>query len=220
MGTKKNQKIPKILNFFHCHSECSLESHSKMNFIQKISKIHHSSFIIYNAPKHSGFSLIELLVVIVTSAIVLSAVLGSFASLINITQKIDISRQLQKEIHFTLVRIGDKMRTYSLDYEAYESGACQGTEPQNSQKVCLQNNTLFAYDNSNPEDKTLTLNGERLFSRIFDVQDAFFFYITPPDPNTPKLQPKLTVYLDVASKHYPDIQFQIQTTISSRQYQQ
>jgi hypothetical protein len=166
--------------------------------------------------KKQGVTLIELLVVIVTSGIILSTVMASFASLITITHKIDLSRQLQKEINFSLIRIADKMRANSIDYSAYTSGSCSGQSPSSSQKLCLGDGHIFDF---NTPIKMLQMNDEPLFSEIFEVRDVFFFYVTPPAAKSPLLQPKLTVYLDVASKQFPEINFQIQTSVSSRQYQ-
>ncbi len=172
--------------------------------------------------KKQGVTLIELLVVIVTSAIVLSSVVASFASLVGVVEKIDVSRQLQKEIHFALVRVADSMRAYGIDYEAYEGGDCMGQSKESATKVCFGNGFVFEKKKrENREHSGFFMNGEPLFSSVFHVNDVNVFDITPREKDDMKnYQPKVTIYLDVVSRQYPDISFQIQTTISSRVYNQ
>lgn len=181
--------------------------------------------------KKKGVTLIELLVVIVASGIILSTVLASFASLIKVTQKIDTSRQLQKEINFALIRMADRMREDSINYDAYKEGACTGMDTTQNTKVCIGDYVFEKEESIVRGDETfytLAMDGERLFSSKFNIRKVAIFDITPGNDPTqkdddgtpyPNFQPKLTIYLDVESIQYPDINFQIQTTISSRKYQ-
>ncbi len=188
-----------------------------------------------------GTTLIELIVIVVISAIILSAVMTSYASLVKTNQKINVSRQLQKEINFAMIRLTDKMRSYSVDYEAYDSGNCSGYNLSDSNNLlCIQgegetDSYFFNQGDFIAPDgetyKTLFMNQEPLFSSFFEVKNVHFFVTPSKDPfdiknlQTPadikayNLQPKVTITLEVGSIQYEDLEFHIQTTISSRKYQ-
>ncbi len=172
--------------------------------------------------KQRAFTLIEILVGIVISGMVLSSVLAASWQMIKMRQITDASRQLQKEMHFSLIRIADKIRSYSIDYNAYEvTGECNGVSILSSQKLCVGDDNVFEII-----DDKLTMNNAPLMSDIFKVTN-FVFKVTPTkDPSLHEnkadqevqLQPKVTVYFRAEAKNLPQVHQVLQTTISSRVY--
>ncbi|MCF7917425.1 type II secretion system GspH family protein [Candidatus Gracilibacteria bacterium] len=182
--------------------------------------------------KRNGFSLIELLVAIVIAGIVLSAVMGSYFSLLQASQRADAARQLQKELNFAVIRMADKIRSFSIHYQAYDDSS---TNPGSSETLFTRGvgsdeihkfeRTAFQWQGK--DFYTLSMDGAPLFSKIFNVE-AVFFKISPLlDPSAPEnlgkkeaqLQPKATIFLKAVSLQYPEINISIQTTISSRKYE-
>lgn len=179
-----------------------------------------------------GFSLIEILVAIVIAGIVLSGVLGSYFSLLQASQRSDIARQLQKEMNFAVIRMADKIRSYSIDYKAYED---ENVDVRQSQSLFTKSSESDSFHRFQREDfstnqrsfSTLGMDGAPLFSSIFEVEEMNFSVTPNADPANPEnlgdksvqLQPKATLFLRVRSFRYPDISFTLQTTISSRRYE-
>jgi prepilin-type N-terminal cleavage/methylation domain-containing protein len=178
-------------------------------------------------PVSKAFSLIEILVTIVISGIVLSGVLGSYFSLVQASQKADTARQLQKEVNFAMIRMADKIRSYSINYSVYED---QDISKDGSRFLFTEGNEgathKFQIENSDGK-QILTMDGAPLFSSFFEVKD-FHVSITPNnDPfdsanlgdSEAQFQPKATIFLSVEARRYPDVSLVIQTTISSRRYE-
>ncbi len=175
--------------------------------------------------KNKAFTLIEVLVSIVISALLLTIVLGSFWLLIKINKKNEISGELQREISFAMIRISDKIKSNSIDYQAYTSDSssiCQNASLSSGtqNRLCLQNKYKFQQKNTN-----LFMNDQPLFSNDFEVDFVDFIVSPAEDPFSDiskigiQLQPKVTIKLKVKSKKYEDLFLEIQSTISSRKYQ-
>jgi len=181
--------------------------------------------------KPKGFTLIEVLVSIVVAGIVLSAVMTSYASLSQTSRKATLTRQLQKETHFALMRMEDKIRSLPIGYDQYEgSGHCIGESIGGGKKLCLGQDVALEFHADNGqllfhkylpgEDKS-----QPLFSGRTLVQEATFSVVPTKDPaqnlgdKSLQLQPRVELFLNVASRIEPDITLQIRTTLSSRLYQ-
>ncbi len=170
--------------------------------------------------KHSAFTLVELLVSMVISALLLTTVLGSFWILMQTNQQNEESGRLQQQANFALLRISDKIKNYSIDYQKAETiiPALDLGSPQTQ----LYINGGFEFKK---HGENLTMNGQPLFSPSFRVKNALFWVSPKKDPFTNidikdfQLQPKVTMVLQVESKKFPNIALDIQTTISSRKYQ-
>ena len=157
-----------------------------------------------------GFSLIEILVAIVVSGIVLSAVMTSYVSLTQTSRKIDLSRQLQREMNFAMIRIGDRIRSHPIDFLDKK---CKNS----ASKLCLKNLTIeFSEGN-------LGFENQPLFSEIFAVENATFALTPSTDPGSfGKTQPRVKIILEVGSAEKNHVKIPpllLQTTISSRTYQ-
>ncbi len=169
--------------------------------------------------QRSGFTLIELLVAVVISGIVLVSVMSSFWLFIQTHQKAEANRELQREVRFAMTRIADKTRNYSIKYSEYQSGGnCPPSINQNH-KLCLEDHS-FEF-----RDGNLWLEDQPIFSENkFKVNDAFFGFSPDEDPKINlgeldlQIQPKVTVYLEVESKRDSNINFEVQTSLSSRKY--
>ncbi|MCK5460557.1 prepilin-type N-terminal cleavage/methylation domain-containing protein [Candidatus Gracilibacteria bacterium] len=176
-----------------------------------------------SSQRKNGFTLVEVLVSIVISGMVLVSVMGSYWILMKTNQAAELSRNLQKETSFTLIRMTDKIRSLSIDYEAYENNSGKLCENQNLQTeqimLCIKDNQIFEH-----KDGMLFMNDQPLFSSSFEVETVYFSVSPSQDPfkNLAKkefqLQPKVTIFLKVKAKLNPKIKFEIQTTISSRKY--
>ncbi len=175
--------------------------------------------------KNKAFTLIEVVVSMVVSALLLTLVLGSFWLLIQINQKNEIAGELQKQTSFAMIRMSDKIKNHSIDYRAYQHDSetiCQNlaltSGTQN--RLCLQNGYKFKQKNSN-----LFMNNHQLFSDDFEVEYVYFFVSPAEDPFSDitnfsiQIQPKVTIKLKVKSKKYDNIFLEIGSTISSRKYQ-
>lgn len=176
--------------------------------------------------KHSAFTLVEVIVSILISALLLTLVLGSFWLLIKINQQNEIAGRLQKQTTFAMLRMSDKIKQYSIDYEAYTSaanGLCKNLslDSGTQQKLCLGANHEFK-----KEGDTLLMDTHPLFSDEFIVDSVNFFVSPSADPfsdiseKSIQLQPKVTIALKVHSKKYENILLEVQSTISSRKYQE
>lgn len=175
------------------------------------SKIQNSKF--FCIKRVEGVTLFELIVSITISGFVLTGVMMSYVSLTKAAQKIDISRQLQREINFAMARISDRVRGYSVDYE---NNICEYEE--NHDDLCITGGDTFQFDFKNNQ---LNMNGEPLFSKLFSVNKVAFS-VTPSEPSALSAQPCVQVYLKVGLAEGVKINmqdFEIQTTLSSRLYQ-
>ena len=169
-----------------------------------------------------GVSLFELIIAITISGFVLTGVMMSYVSLTKAAQKIDISRQLQREINFAMARISDRVRGFSVDYE---NSRCEYI--YNQEDLCIKGENIFEFVPATDESSgQLNMNGEPLFSKLFSVK-AVLFTVTPTkDPkenfSNEQIQPRVQVYLRVGLAEGVKISmedFEIQTTLSSRLYQ-
>ncbi len=160
-----------------------------------------------------GVTLFELIIAITISGFVLTGVMASYVSLSRSAQKIDISRQLQREINFAMARISDRVRGFSTDYDTCNNYA------DNLHKLCVQGGDYFEFDD---ENGMLNMNGQPLFSPVFEVKEVAFNVTPTEKPSGLDPQPRVQVYLRVGlgegvKIHLQD--FEIQTTLSSRLYQ-
>lgn len=152
--------------------------------------------------KLAGFSLVELVVAITIGGVVLSTVMVSYVSLAKMRQSLDISRQVQRELNFATMRISDRARANSINYEKLDS--------DNHHFLPLGEDE-FIYDDV---AKSLSMNGAPLFSPNIMVEQAEFDVW--PINNDPKVQPMVNLQLLVSSKNKPDIEIPLRTSISSR----
>ncbi len=166
--------------------------------------------------KRSGTSLVELLVTTVIAGIIFSSAMGSYFVFAKNTQKMNIWREIQKETHFAMIRMADKIRAHSIDFPAYDSGNCVTDVNRN---LCLGGNNFFKF-----EDENLKMNGAPLFSNQFKVERIHFEVSPNLDPFTNltnklvQTQPKVQIQIAISSRRNPDVNFAIRTTISSRVY--
>ncbi len=166
-------------------------------------------------------TLIELLIAITISSIVLSLILGSSAFLIRLNRKLDISRELQKEISFAMERMTDKIHTQSINYASYNPKSntpCADQDPSSTNDLCV-GDTNFTFQNN-----MLFENKDPLFSKEYQVIKTIFHITPTKDPVTNfesenQIQPRVTIFVKVISKESPEINSEIQTTLSSRQYE-
>ncbi len=173
--------------------------------------------------KNSGFTLVETLIAVTITGFVLATVLGTYWQMIKLSHYTDASRQLQKEVHFALLRMTDKIRAYSVDYDAYEAeGNCGGLDLASHNKLCLNEENVFRTTSGQ-----LQMNGAPLLSDQFQI-DHLNFSVSPTiNPFAPsnlgnksaQLQPKVTIFLTASHRNNPKINTTLQTTISSRIYQ-
>ena len=169
------------------------------------------------AKKIAGATLIELLVSIVVAGLVLSAVLASYASIVRAHQKNTIFRQMQLQSSFALTRIADKVRADSINYSEFVVDSADLTS---SQEKLFAGDSVFQL-----VDENILMNNQPLFSETINVENLLF-QITPaidPFENlaeiSAQLQPKVTIMLQIRSRIDPDLNLNVQTTISSRKYQ-
>lgn len=171
--------------------------------------------------KNKGFTLIEVLVSLVISSMILVSVMGSYWVLIKANKSAEISRGLQKETNFAMIRMADSIRNFSIDYESYAFGSgavCESLDINSCQNLCVKGN-VYQHKNGN-----LFMNDQPLFSNKYKVEDVYF--LTAPGANpfenldnrSLQLQPRVTIFIKVFSKENPAIKLEIQTTVSSRKY--
>jgi prepilin-type N-terminal cleavage/methylation domain-containing protein len=170
-----------------------------------------------------GFTLIELVVSMVIAGIVFSAVMGAYVSLIQTNTRIDTLRQLQKEANFAMTRMTDKIRAFSVDYDAHSpSGSCTfALSSAETRILCVQSGLKFEF-----KDKNLFMNEDPLFSERFSLKEGFFRVTPEKDPSdlgNPQFQTKVMIFfeLEYVSEKDPSLNFSLplQTTVSSRVYQ-
>ncbi len=152
--------------------------------------------------KNAGFSLIELVVAITIGGVILATVMGSYLSLAQVRQNLDITRQLQREVNFAAMRISDRARAYSVNYEELDA--------DNHHYLPLGDDE-FEYD---AMEKELTMNGAPLFSPNVEVSELNFT-VFPTAPSN-RVQTKVTLEFRVTSRVKPEISVPLRTTISSR----
>jgi len=159
-----------------------------------------------------GMTLVEILVSMTISAVIFSAVLISYSAILKSQQKADTLRQMQKEIHFAMARISDRIRAKSIDFEKYEfPEKCSGVNIASAEKLCVGGGDFFE-----KSGKSIKMNSQPLISDKFSVETAIFY--TTPSDSTENLQPKTTIFLEVKSNSIPNLKMALQTTISSRIY--
>jgi len=196
--------------------------------------------------KPSGFTLIELLVAMVITGIMLTLVLASYWTFLQTQQKMAMSRELQSEIRFALNRFADKVRSTSIDYEAYVAipagQNCASVNAGGSKQLCLidPNGTYYYFEHADLDSDTVAesfimgsdpasfadakSNAQPLLSpKKFNVTSLNFSFSPADNPQilaNDQMQPKVTVYIEVSPQNgaYQDLAIASQTTISSRQY--
>jgi len=163
---------------------------------------------IKNEQKKSAFTLIEILVSVTITGIIFSAVMVCFFVFFKMQEQTNVWRNLEKETHFTMMRIADKIRMHGVDY----------AQDNKIDQIFLKNNYVFE-----KKDENLYMNDEPLFSaQEILIKDVKFFISPEQDPNAGekkfRVQPKVRMKISVQSKKIPDINFTLKTTISSRDY--
>lgn len=175
--------------------------------------------------KPKGFTLIELIVSFVVMAIVLSAVMQSLQSFIQTSRKLSVVREIQQDLSFALLRMGDRIRNNSIDYQAYDGGACATVAKINGQKLCLNNGWLLEKQG----DVLFLSKGSvqsPLFPKNVKVVQALFSISPEQDPEDPvnwgnpvfQRQPRVDIHLEIESLRDGDVNFEIDTSFSSRVY--
>jgi hypothetical protein len=182
----------------------------------------------------------------VITALMLTLVLASYWTFLQTQQKMAISRELQSEIRFALNRIADKVRSSSIDYEAYKATPagrnCASLSPSGSKQLCLVDSggTFYYFEHADLDadltEESLIMgtdsssfadaktNAQPLLSPDKFNITALNFSFSPSDTPkilaNPKMQPKVTLYIEVSPQNgmYQDLVIESQTTISSRQY--
>jgi len=160
--------------------------------------------------EQAGFSLIELLVAITIGGVILTMVMTTYASMVQVNMKLDAARQLQKETNFAVIRMADKIRNFKIH-------SCEEKKlvlKDRNNKSIKFNSAIIAIDATNSR-KTLKMDGQPLFSSNIEVQ-KISFVCAGVGENHAKLQPRVQIYLKVASRRNPEITNWIRTTISSR----
>ncbi len=183
--------------------------------------------------KVSGFTLIEVLVSLVIMGIMLTLATSSYWVFMQTNIKAGISRDLQQEMRFGLTRMTDQMRGFSIDYSAYGDVTSDCGSGNLNQKFCFGKNSKGEFvfleykedpdEDADTDDEMLFFDGQPLFSSKFRVSG---FYVAFSPTESPyrngasefQIQPKATFFLKVESKRFENIKLELQTTISSRKY--
>ncbi|PID70459.1 hypothetical protein CSB37_02100 [bacterium DOLZORAL124_38_8] len=152
-----------------------------------------------------AFTLIELMISITIGAVILTSALGVYAQFVQTKMRIEIARQMQKEVNFALARLTDRARNCEITSgkSNFVNLKCENDKPYN-----------FSI---NTDSNSFTMNNERLISKRFKIitdNKTSKFVIT----NKENTQPKVQIFLKVQSKKDPSVQQFIRTTISSRKY--
>jgi len=165
--------------------------------------------------KKSGFSLLEILVTIVISGILLAAAAGNFAYFLRAEQKINLQRELQKQVFFAMSRLNDAVRGCEIDFASFSP------EKINFKKNSVEK--IFEKTDENhifPEN--FLLENQPLFSKKFRVEKINFVISPKKDPRenwaNPQFQPKVEIFLHARSREIPEISTAVRTVISSRIY--
>lgn len=152
-----------------------------------------------------AFSMVELMVAITISAIVMAMVMRSYASLSQTTIRLNIARQMQREVVFLMARVTDRCR--NADTITTTNG-----------KILTCGNATFSIELApDGEQNTLMMRiaedreWQPLLSELFSVEGSF---------ETRAIgQPLAQIQLQITTPDTPDLPpLVIQTSISSRQY--
>lgn len=173
----------------------------------------------------AAFTLIEVITTITITVILLSIVLASYGSMTRVIQDIKISQKLQREVHFAMQRITDRMRNGSINYAAMLADNQDMSSPQKLILGTGDDKVIIERALTGDDLFTLNFDGEQIFSDFFTVIQFHITVGPTVDPYTPDnkytknyRQPKLTIALEVQSIEKTHITQSLQTTISSRKY--
>jgi len=164
--------------------------------------------------KKFGLTLLELVLAIVISGILLSLALGTFSLLFRAQQKMEEVSFLQREISFALMKFADVIRNEEISFSAFDTSSdsvCAGQNSFQSSALC------FSSGNFEFCDDQLFFRDQPLFSSRFRVISAQFF-VFPAVEHSSFVTPSVSLSFLVQSRIFPDVQFPLQTTFSSRQY--
>lgn len=145
----------------------------------------------YTTPmKHSGFTLLELLITITIAGIILSTGFYSFFSLQKSMRIIDNQKDILLETNHTLSILRDTVR-YSNDLKT------------DINKYVVEDNKLY-------------YNGISMFSDMFVVDNNSTIELIESDNKS--LQPRVHIVLQVQHKALEEVKAVIDTSLSSRYY--
>jgi len=180
--------------------------------------------------KTSGVTLIELLVSMVIMGIIISLVLGSAWTMVKTQDQAAHFRNLQQEIHFSMSRISDLIRTYGIDYLNNDDLLNPVQELTLNGKIYGSDPIVLEIKSSGNREKSLFINDSPLLSTLVKVKEIGIdtlgeFTVSPKgDPFTNygnpemQIQPRVEIFLVLQDIKYPHLEIPIQTTISSRKY--
>ncbi len=161
--------------------------------------------------KFAGFTLVEVVVSITIGGVILATVMGTYLSLAKIKADLDISRKIQREMNFAMMRMGDRIRFNEISFDKYDRHVlCAGGLDSEKCKY----GTKFQFKKSdNEENKTgkLLMNNDPLFSPQLNVE-AFRFTVQGENDEQHRVQ----IEMLVSAVAKPSIKIPLRTTISSR----
>ena len=178
-----------------------------------------------------GFTLIEVLVSVVITAMMLTLVMASYWTFLKTQQRMAVARELQSEVRFAFNRFNDAIRSSSIDYAAYTGSGHCATLPGTLCLLKPNGDTQYAvFVDADKKLKLGTTPADAQFllsPQKFSVDNVSFRVSPDPSLGNPKadltldqIQPKVTIFLRVlpTDSRYQDLVIENQTTISSRQY--
>lgn len=133
--------------------------------VKRMMKIRHKS-------NNKGFSLIEMIWVVLVFGIILVIAAPSFVSFLNSSRLVGISNELMGDIHWTRSRAVSKRRTHQIvftagDYQVIETATAQivrtRTLPAGVSFVTTGDPNFFAWGLADPT--TITINGQGASTR-------------------------------------------------------
>lgn len=191
--------------------------------------------------KQAGFTLLELLIVMVIMGFVSMMIARSYVHITSVMERNQQMRLLQQSSNFVLARLADMIRAYSIDYTAYAAAStsrCQGQTLAGTQSLCLTNGDIIW---GQQFDALSDAEGFLRYDRVIDDMSGDFLtaellplgviverleFRVSPDENPyattevfKKTHPKVTVLLTLRHQQDSSLVLSLQTTLSSRRYQ-
>ncbi len=167
-----------------------------------------------------GVTLIEVLLSLALGAVVFVVLTSSLLALMRFFVFADEARRVQGEVQFLMVRTTDYIRSFGVDYRAYEEGACHtNSQFLPDKRLCLLGEHVLELVNG-----VLHLNQSPLHSDALLVEGLTFevFPTGSPSHNLSQknlqVQPRVGIDFDFASHVFPRLNLKISTTVSIRDY--